>query len=127
MDRIVGLALCLLVSGCQVPTQADLIGTVREKAAADAACHRRSMQRIQEFRACLRLPYQSAEQQACYAASRDTSTFVNQLDCRQYHERTTAFRRALRNAADICLAIYPSTTPEQMEDFSACVDERLGW
>lgn len=34
MDCIGGLALCLLVSGCEIPTQADLIGKVREKAAA---------------------------------------------------------------------------------------------
>lgn len=85
------------------------------------------MQRIKEFRSCLRLPFPSAEQDACYQALRDTSAYVQPLDCRKYDERYGQFHRAYKKASDICLAIHPHTTPSDMAEFSACVDERMGW
>ena len=122
MDSIGGLALCLLVSGCQIPTQADLIGKMREKAAAleeerqlSSACHGRSMQRIKEFRACLKLPFRSAEQRACYEAIQDTSAYTKQLDCREYHEKTAHFRSQYKKAEESCLAIYPSAALSNRE------------
>ena len=85
------------------------------------------MQRIQAFRACLRLPMQSPQQEACFAASRDATPSAKPLDCRRYDERRIAFSRAYRKARNICFALYPDTTPTQMEEFSACMNDRMGW
>ena len=137
MDTKVSGVVCLvlpvlfLVSGCQAPTQADLIAQARGKLAAlederqlAAACHRRSMQRLRAFRACL--PLQPPQQEACEAAFRAALSYLKPLDCQRYDERRAARATAFRKAGDICLALHPDTTPTQMEEFSACMEDQ-GW
>ena len=88
----------------------------------------RSQQVLREWQACL-TTYRGdpAEQQACYAAVSDDSTYATQLDCRRYQQKSAAFRERLRKAKRICLQIYPRATPTFMyQEWAACMDARMG-
>lgn len=133
MSGLMGLAV-LLLSGCAAPaSEAELITDIQARMAAQEtealfrqACHERSMQRRKEFLGCMKLPFQSPEQIACYDAHRARSGSQEALACRPYEERIAQRIRAYRKAGDVCLARYPDASPSNMKEFSACMTT-LGW
>ena len=131
------LGLAVLLSGCgpPPPSSAQIIAGIQaqrvlleQEAAQSRACHARSMQVMKEVIACIDMPWPSAEQDACYAALSDQSAFRERepLDCRKYNDRMERAYRTRKKAADVCFAIYPDASPSNMEEFSACMNARLG-
>ena len=133
MNGLMGLAV-LLLSGCAAPaSEAELIAGIQARMAAQEtealfrqACHERSMQSMEEFRGCMKLPFQSPEQIACYDAHRARNLSRAALVCRSYDERVAHRLRAYRKAGDVCLAMYPGASPANMKAFSACMTAQ-GW
>ncbi len=128
---LLGLVV-IIGSGCSAPTELN----AREQIQAQIvllevehrnfqACHKRSMQQIEEFSACMEMPFQSAEADACFAAIKNQNAYVESLDCEKYNAQAGQYAEAYRKAQRVCWDIYPDAASSEREEFRACVASHL--